>query len=375
MEDINSAVYNEQGITPADILKFTTETQIYATYLGTGIVNSGAISSPFRVDQSPSFSVFYGSKVGKVMWKDLSTGESGDWVMFVRKWYHWMNFNDVLMRVSVDLGIEHKLGIINQNSEDVKKQVDLAKSEELELRMKARSAEKVKIGIRPRKELSKVDLKFWGQYYITPEWLRFYRVFSCEYLYIGEQQYPFEISINNPAYAYLEFKDGVPTYKIYRPLHPNPNYKWRNNGDFSVWEGWEQLPKSGPLLIITKSRKDVMSIRATTGIPAISLNAESVYPKPHVLEQLRKRFPLLIVFYDNDWRKKDNPGRLYGEKLASDFNLSQIEIPQKRVHKDYTDLIVAENLESARELLIQLILEETGMLWDIASQQLYSKPF
>ena len=31
------------------------------------------------------------------------------------------------------------------------------------------------------------------------------------------------------AYAYIEFKDGLPTYKIYQPF--SENYKWLNNHD------------------------------------------------------------------------------------------------------------------------------------------------
>ena len=134
------------------------------------------------------------------------------------------------------------------------------------------------------------------------------------------------------AYAYIEFKDGVPTYKIYQPF--SENYKWLNNHDRSVWDLWSKLPETGENIIITSSRKDALTIWANTGIPSTSGQAESVTFKGNVMDQIKSRFKNVFVLYDNDFDKPENYGRIYGKELAIKHNLIQIEIPEYYESKD-----------------------------------------
>ena len=82
-----------------------------------------------------------------------------------------------------------------------------------------------------------------------------------------------------------------------------------------------------------------MCIWENTGIPSISLQAESYLPKQHVVQQLKDRFRKVYVLYDNDFNStKENYGRIFGKTMAESFDLIQLEIPNKYESKDPSDL-------------------------------------
>ena len=73
-----------EEVTLENILKYTTEFDLYSFYLSEEVQLGRAISSPFREDKNPSFVFFKGSTDNKLMWHDFATGDSGDIVVFVR---------------------------------------------------------------------------------------------------------------------------------------------------------------------------------------------------------------------------------------------------------------------------------------------------
>ncbi len=77
------------------------------------------------------------------------------------------------------------------------------------------------------------------------------------------------------AYAYVEFKDEEISYKIYQP-YADKKHKWINNANYSVHQGYTQLPSHGDFLIITKSLKDVMSLRDVMGITSVGLRGQNL---------------------------------------------------------------------------------------------------
>jgi len=134
------------------------------------------------------------------------------------------------------------------------------------------------------------DYSFWNQFGIPMATLNKYNVEPISYLHVGSERKIIRVGFH--TYCYNEFKDGEQTFKIYQP--DNADYKWINNHNDSVWQGWAQLPKEGEKLIITKSLKDVMAIDAITGIPAVSLQSETTNPKEHIIQELYSRFPFVL---------------------------------------------------------------------------------
>ena len=208
----------------------------------------------------------------------------------------------------------------------------------------------LQLGIKQRKWKA-YDYAYWLQFGIDSETLKKYHVVPIEYFFINIS--PFKA--DKHAYAFIERKDGKETYKIYQPY--SKRFKWLNNHDASIWQGWDQLPDKGPKLIITKSLKDVMSIVSVTGIPAVSLQSETTMPKEHIIDELASRFERIWVLYDNDFDKDVNIGRKQGQKIADEFYLMQIEIPVLYSSKDFSDLVKNENQEIAK-LTLEHIMQQ-----------------
>ena len=337
--DLNSIIYDER-LTKESILKFISELDIYSFYIGKEVLSLKPINSPLRRDNIPSFSVFYASKSGKYLFKDFGNGMSGDCFTLVQIMYG-LSYNGALERIAIDFGIT--TSSISPSIKPISK-VSI---------QKLSNKEKVNLQIKSKRPSSK-DKDFWSQFGITPQVLSKYLVKVVDLIFINN-------NIINPktnCYAYLEFKDDTPTYKIYQPF--SKEYKFMNNNDYSVWEGWTQMPSTGDLLIITSSRKDVMSIVSTTDYPAVALQSESVLPKKQVIEELKSRFKDIYILYDNDFNSNENNGRKYGANLANAFNCIQIEIPSEYESKDYSDLVRNHGQHLAKNLLESLIKTNTA---------------
>ena len=93
---------------------------------------------------------------------------------------------------------------------------------------------------------------------------------------------------------------------------------------------------------------------ANSGIPSVSLQGEGYSVKPQVMEELKSRFNKVFVLYDNDFGKEENYGRLDGKKLAEEFGLIQIEIPDAYMCKDISDLYKKYGKGTVEKVLTQL---------------------
>lgn len=286
-----------------------------------------SIHSPLREDNIPSFSVFFAKRHNKWFYKDLATGESGDAIMFKCKY----------------LNISYKEAVITEfvGNNAFKKSVsrDYVKKA-LE---KSQSQIDIKIKVRP---YQKHDAEYFKSYGISRKTLEKYNVYAISHVFFNDRP----VKVEKYAYAYVEKKDGKLTYKVYQPFIKNKKYKFFNNHDYSVWQGWRQLPKSGNELIITSSLKDVMSIVNVLQVPSIALQAESVMPKKSVVKELKNRFKTIYILYDTD-----KTGIQYSSKLSEEFNFVQKTIDAKYESKDPSDLIKNLGVYQAKSILEKLI--------------------
>lgn len=322
-----------------DILSRIDELDIYRNYIPKLKVNC-AINSPFGKDDIPSFSVFWSSRFNKFKFKDHRLGLSGDCFDFVMKYFNLGSLLEASMKICSDFNIDEFLiyNHINQTNPSV-----IVKNKTKSDVFKTRP-DKFNIQVETR-PWNNNDLKYWNQFGITLKWLELGNIYPIKYYWIeGYLKIADEYS-----YAYIESKDGKITYKIYQPF--NNKRKWRNNNDLSVWELWTLLPEKGDVLIITKSRKDALSIMATANIPSTSLQAEGTIPKENVINELKGRFKFIVLLYDNDFDKKTNYGRVYGKKLSDQFKIPQIELPEEYGEKDYSDLVKSIGVYESSRLL------------------------
>lgn len=328
----------KQLISKSEILKCFNELEIFQYYIKEEIKLGKLILSPLREEKNASFGFFVGEG-NEICFNDFKLGK-GDFVQFLRL-RDGLTYFESLSKIANDFNIQDDY-ICKHYSKDFneKPKVRIVKDEMLS------KYTGYYLGKRARNWLAH-DVLFWRQYGIGKETLDFYKVQPIDFIFIGDKCFPSE----KYAYCFTEIKDEVETYKIYQPY--SENYKWINNHNNSVWQGWTQLPKSGDVLVITKSLKDAMSIYEITGIPSIAMQSENVLPKRHIFEQLESRFKSIELLYDNDFDKDPNWGRIFGDKFAKEFGLIDCYIPDKYESKDFSDLVKNVGKDKAREILLR----------------------
>jgi len=307
--DLNDPKFLNDQITKEDLFRKHTDYEIFKYYLRK-FRNRGCYRSPLRMDDSnPSFSVFYSKQHGCLLFKDFA-GYRGDCVRFVQYLLGLKSYQDAIERIAYDL----------DNSIPVPQKEYIAKLES------KKSYVNIKI---VHDDWKNSDISFWRSFHISISTLELFNVIPIRGFYL-EDVY---IETKGPAYAFIEYKDDIITYKIYRPFASKKN-KWRTNHSFDVHQGYSQLPSTGELLIITKSLKDVMCLYETVRIPSIGIQSESTYIKESVLDEYRRRFDNIIILFDND-KQGIELANSYKEK----YDLSYILLPEQYNSKDYSDLV------------------------------------
>jgi len=302
------------------ILSHYTEYDIYAYYLGKNFKIGDVFNSPLRVDNNPSFGIFKASN-GHLLFKDLGSGESGDWIKFVQLKENKRTREQAI--ISIYLKMVLKKG-------EIPKAVPYIK-------------EKQSIGIQ-RGKFASYDLQYWAQYNISESILNFFNVFKAYKVYLGEDLVMIHNRFN-PIYAFKIFSK----FTIYRPKALKRIEKWMKNTSICDLGGYEQLPESGDLLIISKALKDVMMLYSIE-YPAISPNSETSSIPTHIIDILKKRFKTILICFDND-----EAGIKAAKKLKEKTDINYFHIPKEINEKDLTDYCAVHGIDKTKELLKELI--------------------
>ena len=299
------------------ILSKVTEYDIYASYLGEFKV--GLIyNSPFREDKNPSFGIYYSKRTQQLLFKDHGTGQCGNVIKFVSLITGKTNYDDILEDIV--------------NHTHITNRTKLASSKHY-----IPSTETI-IGV-VRQDFTETDKKYWSQFNISLETLKMYHVSSIKY-YLCNGIVKGIYKDDNPMYAYKVYNH----FKIYRPL-ADKYHKWRNNLEQNDIQGYEQLPETGELLIITKSLKDVMCLYEM-GIPAVSPSSESTFIPNKALEVLKKRFKRILICFD-----RDNPGIKNMRKISLKTGLNCFLVHKKFKAKDISDAVKLNGFEVVKNWL------------------------
>jgi len=330
----------------ANILECISELDIFDMYLG-GLPTK-AISSPLREDTSPSFSLFHSDRYDKVLYKDFASGDVGDCFTFVMRLFRLNKITDAFNKIAMDFQLTQFEVSGFVNTAPTMKMARVDKGRKL-------TTKKVRISVRVRSWKTK-DKDYWsGRYGLTKDQLEYCKIFPISHFFLNGSC----IVAEELAYAFVEEKDGIQTFKIYQPMADRDN-KWMNNNDFSTWELWTQLPDKGNILIVTSSRKDAAVIKSlfpSNYITSCSLQSEGVNPKKSVVNELKGRFKEVFVMYDNDFNSEVNRGRVAGEKICNQTGFLQIEIPDGYRCKDPSDYMQISSGIQLKKLILELIKE------------------
>ena len=326
--NLNSIVFNEY-ITKEDILKHVNQEDVYSFYLNEEVKSLKLFCSPLREDKIPSFSLyFHRHNPGVLMFCDLATKESGDFIILVMKLFN-LSYFEALLKIAYDFNLSN---------------FDVETQKTISTYKKIQPKKTVNLGIKLR-SWKIIDKNYWEQFNITKEVLKKYNVFPISHIFFNEAV----VKALPLSYAYVEKKDEKITYKIYQP-YGTKFTKWINNSNFSVHQGYTQLPKTGDVLIITKSLKDVMSLYSCGNYSAIGLQSETVMMKVSVMEEYKKRFNHVICLFDND-----TAGLKLADEFSAMYNIPFFTLPNINNTKDFSDLVkeigALEALEIFEELL------------------------
>jgi len=329
--NLNSIVYN-RIITKEDILKHVTQEEIYSLYLGEDISQLGVYHSPLRDDNIPSFGLYF-HKVERntLMFYDFATRDSGDFVVLVCKLFN-LPYVEALKKIAFDLGLSHLS--VEANKQNIQYTRILQK-------------EQVKLGVKLR-NWSVQDKAFWSSFGIKKATLIKFNVFPISHVFYNDTG----VKTSSLAYVYAEFKDGITSYKIYQPFETKIK-KWINNANYSVHQGYKQLPNKGKILIVTKSLKDVMSIHDCLNIPAIGLQSESVMMKDSVMDEYKNRFEHVICLFDND-----EAGKKLTAMFSEAFQIPFFFVPELPKVTDFSDLVKSVGVTEATSITKKLIKNE-----------------
>jgi DNA primase len=323
MYDTKKAISGKtQSVTKEDILSKIDEYALLCKYLG-DFKLGGIMNSPVRKDKNPSFCVYYSKKLDKLFFTDYGTKESGDAFKLLQLMFN-MTLPETLKKIWNEL--DNK-----QTNQKITKTYD-----------KAYHSASTIIGV-VRQPFTDVDLKYWGNYGISQKTLKKFNVSSIRY-YLQNNIVKGIYRDDCPMYCYKIFDK----FKIYRPLG-NKYIKWRCNTTADDIQGYQQLPKTAGILIITKSLKDVMVLHEM-GLPSITPSSESTKIPKEAVEALKKRFKTILVLYDRDFT-----GIRYSRKILKEHGFKPMLINKKYKTKDVSDYVAQYGINSGKELIYQMI--------------------
>lgn len=329
-------------ISEENLLQYVSDYDVFKYYIGNFKIGQ-AFNSPLRKDSHASFNIGYNPVTNRLYCNDYILG-GGNMIMFVMYKYG-LTYREACNKIVIDLGLESEFHLFATNKEIIKENKQFIKSSDEDIqRFKAETNLTAKV-----RDWQEHDYEFWKRYGVSKITLDKYFVKPAEYSMVADKIF----KLDRYAYVFIEHKDNEKTLTIYQPY--SDKQKWTKNHNASVWYGWTQLPEKGEVLIITKSRKDIMAIDEITGIPSTGLQNEKILPKENVLQELKNRFKVIYILYDNDFNKPVNWGRQFGQKFAEECDVRQIEIPDEYQSKDFSDLVENHGIEVAKKVLFTLI--------------------
>ena len=320
-------------ITKELILSRFSEEQLMEYYLHLP-VKKGLFRSPLRRDKQPTCS-FYRNKSGTLIFKDFATGQHLNVFDVVQSIFR-CDYFESLRIIANDFGIVqdntlHKNpGKINLNP----------------IKIKDKEISKIQIEVQ---EFTDSELKWWGKYGISKDILKRFDVYSCKHVFLNDQLFA-ESQQHCPIFGYYGKKyQGLELWRCYFPKRTS--FRFITNWPSKKIQGYDQLPKKGKLLVITKSMKDSMCLYSC-GITACAPNSENLFIPDKVLEDLKNRFENIVVLYDND-----RPGLYNMAKIRKEHpELTYVFIPKRYGSKDISDFYKDHGRKETLNLIKTFIL-------------------
>lgn len=303
--------------------KYSDETY-FEYYLGFPVTKK-LFTSVLRSDKKPTCS-FYRNKNGDLIYKDFGTGDGFNFIGLVMEMFN-LNYYQAITKIASDFGL------IKTNIVSVKSEIKESTNKILDT-----GPTYIQVTTKP---FSKEELNWWNKFGIEQELLDKYKVFSCEHVFINGRLSVSSTPNNYIFGYYFGTNNGRELWKIYMPLRKK--FRFLNNISMDVLQGYEQLPESGPLLVITKSMKDSIVLNRL-GIPAVAPNSEVLIISQEQMDEFHKRFKYIVFYWDRDYAGVTNL-----QKIRKTYPECAYFINPKNTAKDLSDCVEKFGLRYVRD--------------------------
>jgi DNA primase len=333
--EFNGGGYKE--LTEENILKEVSEFDMFIYYIPDFEAINKKFCSPLRGESSPSCSIK--DMDGKLFYKDFGDGKAYTAINFVRARYG-VSYYEALRMISNDFNIGLNNDDISPKSMGVVGVTGLKKES---------VPKETTIKIKRREWNQGLDKEYWSEYGWNRDVADHFNVHPISHLWINGTY--LIIKDDNPSYAYC-IKNK---FKI---LSPFSDFKWISNTTVDDIQGWEQLPESGDMVIITSSLKDVGTLYKY-GYSACAPSAESSGVSVKIITELQRRFKQVIIFFDNDGEfdpedLANGKGKASAKKLSMEHVLKMVFIPDGEP-KDISDHYKKYGNTKTKELLNKIL--------------------
>lgn len=313
------------------ILSKINQESIMQHYTGNDVTSKKLVTSCLRSDNHVTCG-YYKSKSGVLYMHDFATGEHLDCWNLVMKMFN-VNYYQALEIIAKDFCL------IDSNIVKTKPVIvpEIKETESAIIQVQIKS-------------FTQKELDWWQQFGINKKILKKYHIYSLQYVFLnGELR--FSSSEKCPIYGYYFGKDknSKELWKIYFPFNKEKGIRFINNLPKKVLQGYHQLPKTGDLLVITKSMKDVASMYGF-GITAVSTPSESTFVSDKQLEEFKSRFKHIVVLYDSD-----RPGKHNLWLIRKKYPELNYFVLSNNLEKDFTDTLKVIGTDKMKELIEQFM--------------------
>lgn len=248
-------------ITSDDIQNFTSQGKdVFTKELGISNFRKN-ISSPFRLDKNPSFSIKQSKKSGLWLYTDYTTGEWGTCIQFIEKLYT-LSFQEAIDKIAWDFGLSEQIN--NKYSK-----IEIIPSFKIE-------EHKDIIYEYTETKFKKEHHNYWNAGHLEEGFLRQNNIFAASKIAVNKKV--INVPKDELCFVYVPIDLEYGKLKILR-MGKNvlPQDKWRSSvpNESYLWSYYE-YNKNTPIdqLWVVKSRKDEM-IAKLLGYNTVSVQSEN----------------------------------------------------------------------------------------------------
>lgn len=282
-------------------------------------------SSEFRPDPHPSCRIE--NINGDLLYTDFGEA-SYRAIPFVMRKFN-LDRHDVLRKINSDFNLD-LIDLTKSKTILPKTKVDTIS------RINVKSKEKAVTQIKVKYQgFYKEDLQYWSNHGWTMDMLQRASIkpisnFWLTMEHFGMIDVPFNVS-DEQAYTFDYYlHNGVFRRKLYFPERLG-NKRFISNVDNSIIQNWDILPKNGiDTLYITSSKKDTGPFWHLNGhnCNAVAPNNEGTFlPESVFLGKIKKRYPRIIIWFDNDETGVKN-GLKYAKKYGIESYCNPFNAPK-----------------------------------------------